>query len=95
MRKVEPYYGKYKGILATDNMVQLKRYYGSAPGSDVPPLDIEILRCLCIPFTPLEPIPVTGSTFLEKTIYKVSRNAIFLYKNKAECSLLRFLAEVT
>jgi len=33
VREVEPYYGKYKGILATDNMVQLKRYYGSATGS--------------------------------------------------------------
>jgi hypothetical protein len=33
VRKVEPYYGKYKGILATDNMVQLKRHYGSATGS--------------------------------------------------------------
>jgi hypothetical protein len=35
VRKVELYYGKYKGILATDNMVQLKRYYGSATGSPV------------------------------------------------------------
>jgi hypothetical protein len=34
VREVEPYYGKYKGILATDNMVQLKRYYGSATGSN-------------------------------------------------------------
>jgi hypothetical protein len=33
VRELEPYYGKYKGILATDNMVQLKRYYGSATGS--------------------------------------------------------------
>jgi hypothetical protein len=33
VRKVEPYYAKYKGILATNNMVQLKRYYGSATGS--------------------------------------------------------------
>ena len=33
--EIEPYYGKYKGILATDNMVQLKRYYGSATGSKV------------------------------------------------------------
>jgi hypothetical protein len=33
VREVEPYYGKYKGILATDNIVQLKRYYGSATGS--------------------------------------------------------------
>jgi len=33
VRKVEPYFGKYKGILATNNMVQLKRYYGSATGS--------------------------------------------------------------
>jgi hypothetical protein len=32
-KKVEPYYGKYKGILATNNMVQLKQYYGSATGS--------------------------------------------------------------
>ena len=37
MREVEPYYGKYKGILATDNMVQLKQYYGSATGSILRP----------------------------------------------------------
>jgi hypothetical protein len=40
--EVEPYYGKYKGILATDNMVQLKRYYGSATGSDQRPAPLII-----------------------------------------------------